>query len=341
MSASLSQMPKKITQQQNNKAQFRKFFLFYYLLPPVVLFVALCNLIFLHEQFLQSLKKNVLNNSPFFVSAVSYPVLGEQKNPFSFEKSAKAQELSLSAQAAVVMEDDSQVLLFSKNPTTVFPMASTTKIMTALTALQYFALQNVLTVQADGLEGSVVGFKKGEKISVENLLYGLLLPSGNDAAMTLSDNYPGGRLLFVEKMNENAKAYHLEQTHFEDAAGLSDKNQTSALDLARLSSVAIKNSTFARIVSTKAIEIKNADGSVSYQLTNLNKLLGLDGVMGVKTGFTEEAGEVLATAKVENGHRFILVVMKSTDRFSDTKRLLTLISGNVSFLTFEPVFYSP
>lgn len=250
--------------------------------------------------------------------------------------SKKDEVLDLSAQAVLVMDDDSKVVLFAKNPNFHFSMASTTKIMTALTALDYYHPDDILTIQEDNIKGVVVGFKKGEKVSFENLLYAMLLPSGNDAALALAQNYPGGESEFVKKMNEKALGFNLHNTHFSDATGLNDEgNYTTSVDLTRLASIALKNKTFAKIVSTKYKVITDETFINFYPLNNLNKLLGVDGVNGVKTGFTDEAEGVLVTSKLENGHIFIIVVMKSKDRFLDTQKLLGLISGNVSYLNFK------
>ena len=242
----------------------------------------------------------------------------------------------ISAEGAVVMDGDSKTVLFSKNSQLRFSPASTTKIMTALTALDTFKPEDILTVKTATSDGSVLGLQQGEKITFENLLYALLLPSANDAALAIAQNYPGGEAEFVNKMNENAKKYNLFNTHYQDPAGLlDDGDYTTPLDLARLASIALKNPEFAKIVSTKSKIITDVPGANVYSLDNLNKLLGSDGVDGVKTGYTQEAGEVLVTSKMENGHTIILVVMLSGDRFLDTERLLDLVSGNITYLSIH------
>ena len=254
-----------------------------------------------------------------------YPLLVGNKNP------------NISALAAVVVDDDSKTTLFSKNPTLLLSMASTTKIMTALVALSYYKMTDILTIHTNNVEGAKIGFFNGQKIKFEDLLYSMLLPSANDAALAIAQNYPGGESAFVEKMNEFAKVFNLNSTRFGDTAGLlDDKGYTTPLDLARLASVALKNNVFARIVDTKHKDISDVDGKNSYSLYNLNKLLGIDGVDGVKTGYTDDAGQVLVTSKKEKGHTIIAVVMGSSDRFSDTKELLKLISGNINYLSIHP-----
>lgn len=254
------------------------------------------------------------------ISYSSYPLSKDSSTP------------NISAESAIVMDNDSKVVLFAKNPEFRFSTASTAKIMSALVALDKFGLTDILTVKEASSEGSFIGLKAGEKLTFENLLYAMLLPSANDAAETIAQNYPGGESAFVEKMNETARIFLLYNTHYADPAGLLDnQNYTTAFDLARLVSYALKNKTFAEVVSTKDKIIANTEGDL-YPIKNLNKLLGVYGVNGVKTGSTIEAGEVLVTSKVEEGHTLIIVVMKSQDRFEDTEKLLKQVSGNITYL---------
>lgn len=238
----------------------------------------------------------------------------------------------ISADAAIIIDDASKVVIYEKNAHFRFSMASTTKIMTALIGLEYYKNNDMLMVKRDMVEGTTVGMKKGDIFYFDDLLYGMLLPSGNDAAFVIADNYPGGIPQFVKRMNELALSLHLYDTHFSDPAGLDDTgNYTTSYNLALLSSYALKNKSLARIFATKKKVIANVDGTNEYEIYNLNKLLGFEGVTGIKTGFTQGAGGVLATSKVENGHTFIIIVMKSDDRFFDTENLLRIVSNNVSF----------
>lgn len=262
---------------------------------------------------------------PLTISIAQYPV---------FTSSITS---DISAKAIVIMDNDSKVLLFSKNPNLLFSMASTTKIMTALVALDYYKMNDILTIKTKDLEGVNVGFKTGEKLFFEDILYAMLLPSGNDAALSLAQNYPGGEDAFVEKMNEKSKLLHLVNTNFADAIGLEDsKDYTTPFDLARLASSALENETFTKIVATKTMEISDVTGEKKYLLKNLNKLLGISGVNGIKTGYTDEAGQVLVTSKKEQNHTIVIVVMDSQDRFSDTVKLLRLVSENVNYLSIRP-----
>ncbi len=266
---------------------------------------------------------------PFSLSYSSYPSFKSQIEP------------DLSAKAVVVMDNDSKTVLFSKNPNLLFSMASTTKIMTALAALDYYKMDDLLTVKTEDIEGVNVGFKIGEKLFFKDILYAMLLPSGNDAALVVAENYPGGEESFVKKMNEKAKLLELNSTNFADPIGLDDsKDYTTPIDLVRLASGALENKIFAEIVATKTKEISNIDGK-KYTLNNLNRLLGVAGVNGIKTGYTTEAGQVLVTSKLEidsegKEHILIILVMGSEDRFWDTSKILSSVSDNVNFLPIQP-----
>jgi len=240
----------------------------------------------------------------------------------------------ISAQAALIIDKDSQVILFEKNKNLRFSMASTTKIMSALVALDYFKMDDILTIYSENVEGATVGFKSGEQYHFEDLLYAMMLPSANDAAMAIAQNYPGGETAFINKMNEKAHSFRLTNTNFSDPAGLMDDDYTTPVELARLASNAMNNKEFAEVVQTQSTIIMSVDRSRIVPIKNLNKLLGINGVNGLKTGFTEEAGEVLVTSKKENDRTLIFVVMKSKDRFVDTQVLLSLVSGNISYVTF-------
>lgn len=242
----------------------------------------------------------------------------------------------LTAESAIIMDDDSQVILFSKNPTLRFAMASTTKIMTALVALDHFKPNDVITIYDGNADGAVVGFGKGEKVYFIDVLYGMMLPSGNDAAYAIADNYPGGKPAFIDAMNKKTKELRLDNTQYSDVAGLNDDdNFTTSLDLVRLASVALKHKTLTEVVNTKSRVLTTVDKRKSYPVKNLNKLLGYDGVIGIKTGFTEGAGGVLVTAKEDQGRKFILAVIKSQDRFADTLSLLSYLKDNVVYEHFR------
>ena len=293
---------------------------------PLVLLLLLFLIVGIDISTQRYLQNNKVIEAPIELPDLSlYPILKSPLNP------------EITAQAAIVMDGDSKAVLFAQKPHLRFSMASTTKIMTALIGLSYYKLDDVLKVMTPNVEGSVLGLTEGEQMTFENLLYGMLLPSGNDAALTIADNYPGGETEFVKKMNNKAIELRLYNTHFSDTNGLDDYGDyTTVLDLARLASKASENKEFSKIVSTKKIDITDVTGKNIYSIKNLNKLLGISGVDGIKTGFTDEAQGVLVTSTIKNGHKLIIVVMKSEDRFADTKTLLDLISGNFTYLSIHP-----
>lgn len=272
-------------------------------------------------------------------TAASYPKVRTDETlnlalPFASQISNGTTSI-VSATSAVVIDDNSQVILFAKNAQSVFPMASTTKIMTALVALDIYSPNDILTIQSENITGVTVGFKKGEQYYFKDLLYAMLLPSGNDAALAIAQNHPGGEEQYVFLMNRKAQDLFLKNTIFQDVTGLSERNRSTAYDLAKLSSFAIKNKTFADIVQTKKRVISDVSGIKTHSLTNLNRLLGVEGVNGIKTGYTEEAGEVLVTSRVIDSRTILAVVMKSNNRFADTQSLLSFINKNLRYVTVD------
>lgn len=302
-----------------------KFIKKYLLVFPIILFILFLILLFITFIFKVLIFANKTYLIPFSVS---------QKPKFPVIKTNFVPQIS--AKGAIIMDADSKVVLYSKNPSLRFSTASTTKIMTALTAIDHFNLADVLTVFQATNEGSVLGLKQGEQMTFENMLYGMLLPSANDVALAISQNYPGSSEAFIKEMNLKAKDFKLINTHYQDPAGLEDSGDyTTPFDLARLASFAVKNDIFKKIVATKTKTIYSLNGDV-YEVANLNKLLGIEGVNGIKTGYTKEAGQVLVTSKIEKGKTIIIVVMGSEDRFLDTEKLLDLISNNLTYLSIHP-----
>lgn len=315
----LSGLIKKLKRLQNKLLRTKGIFL--HIILPIYAIILLLILV-INISLQQHNHSNKVFPSPIRSEIAHYPELAESLKP------------DISAHAAIVMDNDSKVILFAKNPKLLFSMASTTKIMTALVALAYYNLDSVLTVKTTGVSGISIGLKKGQKILFKDLLHAMLLPSSNEAALALAENYPGGEKAFVNKMNEYGRFLHLFNTNFADPIGLKDdKGYTTPLELARLASYALKNETFAQVVATKQKIISDVDGLFSYSIFNLNRMLGIDGVNGIKTGFTQEAGGVLVTSKkTEGGHTLIAVVMNSEDRFLDTKKLLDYVSDNLTYL---------
>lgn len=237
--------------------------------------------------------------------------------------SSKIADLNIGSHSFIIYDAESRLVLLGKNEKLRFAPASTVKIIVATIVIENYDLDKILTAtNLSEVEGSKMGLVEGEQITVGNLLYGMMLPSGNDAARVLADNFPGGVTNFVAAMNEKAKELELENTKFVDPDGYDDANYTTAFDLARLAARAVKNKTFAKIVATRQIVVTDTTGKIIHNLRNLNELLGIQGVSGIKTGFTDEAGGVLVTSIVQDGRTYIIVVLNSQDRFFDTKNVI-------------------
>ena len=239
----------------------------------------------------------------------------------------------ISAQAALAVDIESGVTLYEREPDKLLLPASTTKIVTALVAMAAFPGNTILEVKNIKVEGQKMGLVNGEKMRVEDLLYGLLVYSANDAAEVLAQNYPGGRESFVEAMNAKAKELHLENTSFLNPTGLDGNGHvTTARDLIRVATLAMKNPEFARIVGTKQAMVKSENGKIVHRLTNINELLGVvEGVLGVKTGWTENARENLVTYIERDNRKIMIALLGSQDRFGETKELIEWIFSNYSW----------
>lgn len=232
----------------------------------------------------------------------------------------------------IVYDRISKSMIIGKNEDVKSAMASTTKIMTTIVILEKADLNEKVTVsaKAGGTGGSRLGLKRGDKTSVRDLLYGLMLRSGNDAAVALAEHVGGSVKGFAELMNEKAIELGLTNTHFVTPHGLDDANHyTTALELAKLTDYAMDNETFAKIVGTKSTTI--CINNQSRQINNTNELLGvLNGVVGVKTGFTNNAGRCLVTETKRNNMDIITIVLGA-----DTKKDRTKDSVNLIEYTFS------
>lgn len=231
---------------------------------------------------------------------------------------------SLSAYAdgvsEIAMELDHSYILYGKNVDRKLPMASTTKIMTALLICEDCNLDEVIVVPDSvvGVEGSSIYLKQGEEISIRDLLYGLMLVSGNDAACALAIHHSGSVELFVKKMNQRAKELGAVNSNFVNPNGLPDDNHyTTAYDLCKIACAALKNETFAQVVSTK-----HYNGQFRC-FTNKNKLLTtLEGANGVKTGFTEKAGRCLVSSAKRENMQVVCVVLNCYDMFERSANII-------------------
>jgi len=233
---------------------------------------------------------------------------------------------SLSARSALSYELTDEKMVFAKNINEKLPMASLTKIMTAYLALEEGIDKRYRVSSSAALIGeNVMGLSEGEILTLEELLYGLMLPSGNDAAEVIAEGSPYGRDGFVEEMNKRAKQLGLGNTHFTNPSGLEgDGDQvTTVVDLLKLTKTALENKNFLKVVSTYEKELPNNNEHKYYRLFNdTNLLTSYPGVKGVKTGFTWEAGLCLVTYLEHNGHKIIAVILNSQNRRQEMKDLL-------------------
>ena len=231
-----------------------------------------------------------------------------------------------SAKAMCVMETSSKRVLNSKNMDTKLAMASTTKIMTAITAIENcddIDKTFEISPKAVGVPGTSLYLRKGEVFSTRDLLYGLMLISGNDASVAIGEHISGSVSEFVKLMNKTAKKIGAESSHFDNTHGLDSKTHyTTAYDLALITSYAMMNPTFKEIVSTKNAKITNTDGKSRY-LKNKNKLLNsFDGCNGVKTGFTDDAGRCLVSSAEREGMNVVCVVLNCGPMFEECSRFM-------------------
>lgn len=227
---------------------------------------------------------------------------------------------AISAESAVLIDGDSGRILYEKNAYERRGMASTTKIMTALVVLENAKLDDVVNVSynASITEGSSMYLKANEKITVEGLLYGLMLNSGNDAATALAEHTSGNIEKFAELMNKKAKEIGMKNTSFANPHGLDNENHYStAYDMALLTKYAMENKNFKIIVGTKSKIIQTQGGEYKY-LTNHNKLLSMyQYCSGVKTGFTKKCGRCLVSFSEKNGVKLITITLNAPNDWND------------------------
>lgn len=232
---------------------------------------------------------------------------------------------TISAKAAVVLNGITREVIYAHNPDMKLSMASTTKIMTALLLAEAGDLHLQETVSSEALvEGSSIGLKKGDKISREALLAGMLLESGNDAATQTAISLAGSVEAFAVIMNQRAKLIGMENTNFVTPSGLDAKEHYStAYDMALLTSEALCNETFRNFSSTYQMKVSFGTPSVEHTFTNHNKLLkSYDGCIGVKTGYTSKSGRCLVTAARRNGALIIVVTLNDPNDWQDHQALL-------------------
>lgn len=261
------------------------------------------------------------------------------------EASTNTEGPSVSAQCAAVIHMDTGEVLFVKNGDERRAMASTTKIMTALLTLEEAAVENrevEITREMVLVEGSSMGLREGDRLTLRDLAVGMLTVSGNDAANSAAIAISGSREAFVERMNQRAQELGLENTHFETPSGLDgETHYSTALDMAKLAAAAMQNPDFAAIAGSKTAKVTflSPEKTVTYQ--NHNKLLSLyEGCTGVKTGYTKKAGRCLVSAAERDGVRLVAVTLNAPDDWNDHAALLDYGFSKMTTLTFDESNYS-
>lgn len=238
-----------------------------------------------------------------------------------FSNTTVIRGVNISAKSAVVIDAYTKRVLYEKDAYTKRGMASTTKIMTGLLAIENLNFSDVVTVSnfAASTEGSSIWLSPGEHISVEDLLYGLLLSSGNDAATALAEHASGSVEAFTLLMNQKAASLGAVNTNFTNPHGLPDNNHyTTAYDLALISANAMENTVFSEIVKTKTKAISWEGSEWNRSLTNHNKLLKLyEYSTGIKTGYTKKDGRCLVSCSEKDNRKFIIVTLSAPDDWND------------------------
>jgi len=256
------------------------------------------------------------------------PVLDGDQQPESFIA-------SLSAQSIVAIDVDSAAVLLEKNSYQKVAPASTTKLMTALVARDVFGLDEIISIKNTPLNiGHSIGFQVGEEFLVEDILKALLINSGNDAAEILAQNHQQERDGFVQEMNDLAQKLHLRHTSFINPSGLdAAAHYSSAFDLSLIARELMQDEFLKSVVGTEQATITDSSSTNQYWFYNTNLLLGVEpGVVGVKTGTTDLAGEALITQVEREDREVLIVVLGSQDRYSDTKKIINWIFSHYQWI---------
>ncbi|HLY22554.1 MAG TPA: D-alanyl-D-alanine carboxypeptidase family protein [bacterium] len=261
------------------------------------------------------------------ILSVSQPAYRPWDVPSIRYQVASTAPVRVTATAAILVDGRSGQVLYGHNPHLIWPPASTTKIMTALVAAESTPLSTLITISPQAAhfrDGSVVGLPEGARIPLHDLLYALLLPSGNDVALAIAEGTAGTVNAFVARMNAEARRLGATQTHFGSPHGLyTPDNYTTAYDLTVITRAALRNPTIAEIVRTKKWTFQPA-GYAPRVLYNHNRLLArYPGADGVKTGYVDESGLTLVASATHGGWRLIAVVLHTRDMWGDATRLLS------------------
>lgn len=240
---------------------------------------------------------------------------------------------NLTANNYILIDVETNKVLLSQRPDSRIYPASITKLATAITALNIYPLDEIITVGQEYEEGKIMELELGEKITVKSLVSALLVHSANDAAFTLANHHQQGLNAFVEQMNLISQRYNLKNTHFTNVDGIHQDNHYSTVyDISQLGRIAIQNKIVKDTVKTKELTVFNVENNIEHQLISTNELLGIiPEIEGLKTGWTPEAKGCFIGLINIDGHYLISVVAQSDDRFQDTKNLINWSKENISW----------
>lgn len=293
----------------------------------IISIVVIINLMLINVSIIYADDENETISEDDYVQVTSNDVVDEPK---------------LNSRIAVAYDRKSGNVIWGKNENKKSAMASTTKIMTAIVLIENADLTQTVEIsaKAGGTGGSRLGLKKNDKITLNDLLYGLMLKSGNDAAVAIAEEVGGSVEGFANMMNAKAKELGLENTHFVTPHGLDNPDHyTTAYELAKLADYALNDETFAKVVNTKSYSV--TINGYPKTISNTNELLGyLEGVNGVKTGFTNNAGRCLVTSVNRNGFEIITVVLQADTkkiRTSDSIKLIDYVYENYELFNIKEV----
>ncbi len=285
------------------------------------------------EKILFSKNKELTKESRILGTKSLPQIKLDEINPLPVDNSSKSIEIR--AKSAAILDLKTNKILFQKNAKESLPVASITKLMSAVALIENFDLDQTVTVSYKAAYpiGSKMHLYPGEQIKASELVRGMLIASANDAAKALEEHF--GREEIVEKMNQKAQFLGLKDTHFVEVSGLDPENKSSVADLIILSRYALKNPQIEQAVQVKEYTAVSVDGELQHQIHTTNRLLKNDpDIFGVKTGYTEEAGSCLIAGADRDGHEIISVILGMDDynqRFSESRILLNWAFANFNW----------
>lgn len=279
--------------------------------------------------FFSTAKSLIITSKPSAISLYQHPLIPAVTSPLV---------PSLTATSYILVDATTNQILLSHNPRARIYPASTTKLATALTALNIYPLDEVVSINSVYSEGKVMGLVAGENVTIKSLVTALLVYSANDAAFNLASHHRQGIPGFIKEMNLITQKHNLKNTHFVNFDGIHYFNHYSTVyDLSQLGRLAIKNPIILDTVKNKKLTITDTTGKISHDIISTNELLDIvPEIEGLKTGWTPEAGGCFVALININGHYLISVVAQSPDRFADTTKIITWAKSSIIWQPYTP-----